>query len=74
MRRKDRIDEILSKIKEKWILNPDMRLGQILTEFFHYPNENLFYIEDDKFGIEVFDPNLPNGFQEILEKFRQKIE
>ena len=45
MRDPKRIDEILSKIKEVWDRNPDLRLGQLLLNCARDPA--LYYIEDD---------------------------
>lgn len=68
MRRTERIDEILAKIREEWIKIPDCRLGQLLVTKFYYPDNLLYGQEDDKFGVEVFDPNQPNGFEEFIKK------
>jgi hypothetical protein len=72
MRRIERIGEILHKIKDEWLAHPDMRLGQLLITRFGYSDDTLFYTEDDTFGVEVFDPDLPNGFKESITHFRAK--
>lgn len=55
MRRIERIDEILGIIRKKWLENPDQRLGQLLENYFGYPRTDIFYIEDDVFGIKLFE-------------------
>jgi hypothetical protein len=55
MRRKERIDEILAIIRKKWLENEDQRLGQLLENYFGYPRTDIFYVEDDVFGIKLFD-------------------
>lgn len=52
MRDPSRIDEILSAIREYWMKNPDLRLGQIIANSKRAYDGRLncdpFYIEDDK--------------------------
>ena len=61
MRDPNRIDIILKKIEEVWKKNPDLRLGQLLTDAANHSgwkgNDDLFYYEDsDLFkGLELFD-------------------
>jgi hypothetical protein len=55
MRRKDRIPKILKKIQEEWEKHPDQRLGQLLVNYFHFPSRDPFFVEDDVFGVEVFE-------------------
>jgi len=45
-----RIDMILTLLKELWLKYPDMRLGQLLTAC---SANNLFYMEDDKLTDEI---------------------
>lgn len=60
MRDINRIDVILEKLKDIWVANPDLRLGQ-LVEICRYKSKkvdvDLFYIEDDDLekGIEEFN-------------------
>lgn len=50
MRDVNRIDVVLSEIKEIWKKYPDLRLGQLICNVVRDPT--LYYIEDDKL-IEV---------------------
>jgi uncharacterized protein YihD (DUF1040 family) len=45
MRDPQRIDEILKRLGDIWKENPDLRLGQLISNVIHDTN-NLFYIED----------------------------
>ena len=49
MRDPNRIDEILSELRKYWKANPDLRLGQIISNFSsqHNGNSDPFYMEDD---------------------------
>jgi len=55
MRKKTRIKKILKIIEEKWNEYPDQRLGQLLQNYFGYPRGDIFFVEDDVFGVDVFD-------------------
>lgn len=46
MRDPNRIDRILNLIAVLWRRNPDMRLGQLLSNFADFRSDP-FYIEDD---------------------------
>ncbi|HOT30423.1 MAG TPA: hypothetical protein PLU72_19775 [Candidatus Ozemobacteraceae bacterium] len=48
MRDIKRIERMLATIKEKWLLNPDLRLGQIIINAVRpeHPCPEVFYIED----------------------------
>ncbi len=46
MRDIKRIDEILERLKNIWLANPDLRLGQMISNVFAEPI--IYYIEDDK--------------------------
>jgi len=46
MRDPERIDIILSKIRDKWVKHPDYRLGQLLINDFEFPTTDIFYVED----------------------------
>ena len=45
MRDINRIDEVLDKIKTIWKNNPDLRLGQLISNVLQDPA--LYYCEDD---------------------------
>ncbi len=68
MRRKARIEEILAKIKAEWLKHPDQRLGQLLINYFQYPRKDIFGVEDDHFGITVFEPNSYDQLGELMEQ------
>ena len=78
MRRIERIDEILGKIREKWMENQDQRLGQLLENYFGYPRTDIFYVEDDVFGVKLFDnPNkewkqLAKGMKKASKELEKK--
>ena len=67
MRRKARIEEILAKIKAEWLKHPDQRLGQLLINYFQYPRKDIFGVEDDHFGVSVFEQNSYDALGEIIE-------
>jgi hypothetical protein len=52
LRDKNRIPEILKKLEEVWKKNPDLRLGQLISNVWPQP----FFPEDDAFikAIEAF--------------------
>ena len=54
MRRIERIDEILKKIKETWEEYPDYRLGQLLQNEFGFHTGDIFHIPDSIFEVEEF--------------------
>lgn len=51
MRDPKRIDEILNELREVWMANPDLRLGQLVVNVVKpkEPTPEVFYIEDDEF-------------------------
>lgn len=49
MRDINRIDKILAGIGEEWKRVPDWRLGQLFNNLQRYRQDDLFYVEDDKF-------------------------
>ena len=49
MRDINRIDKILAEIGEEWKRVPDWRLGQLFNNLQRYKQDDLFYVEDDKF-------------------------
>ncbi len=54
MRREERIDEILEKIRVKWLEHSDYRLGQLLQNDFGFHTGDIFHITDSIFGVEVY--------------------
>ncbi len=54
MRRPERIDEILEKIRDEWIQNSELRLGQLLITKFNYPEGDIFNVEDSIFEVDEF--------------------
>ena len=46
MRKKDRIDSIVTKLEEIWVQFPDLRLGQLLLNVSKDPE--LYYLEDEE--------------------------
>lgn len=46
MRNPERIDIILSQLNELWHKNPDLRLGQLISNVFLDPE--LYFIEDEE--------------------------
>lgn len=54
MRREERIDEILEKIKIKWKQYLDYRLGQLLQNDFGFHTGDIFHIPDSIFGVEEY--------------------
>lgn len=63
MRNPERIPVIIEKFKEYWLLNPDLRFGQIVENMKHDFNCDFFYVEDDKFEAEL---------DRLLDKERKK--
>jgi len=55
MRRKERIPKILKIIQKEWEKNPQLRLGQLLINNFHYPMGDIFNISDSVFGVEEWE-------------------
>lgn len=48
-RNPDRIDELLNELEEYWDENPDLRLGQIVSNISQKKGYNdSFYIEDEE--------------------------
>ena len=47
MRDINRIDKILNKLKEFWLLCPDLRLGQLLYAYIYKDGQISFNEEDD---------------------------
>jgi uncharacterized protein YihD (DUF1040 family) len=51
MRDPNRIDEILTWLREEWEKNPDIRLGQLIANlspaFVRSEAKSLFYLEDN---------------------------
>lgn len=76
MRRKNRIKEILKLIEDKWNECPDQRLGQLLQNYFGYPRDDIFFVEDNTFGVKAFDgrtkPLTKKHYKEI-QKFLKKL-
>lgn len=50
MRDKTRIIKVLAYLYEYWSRNPDLRLGQVITNLSHSasPCPGVFYMEDDE--------------------------
>jgi len=46
MRDPKRISRILKHLKETWVLFPDLRLGQLISNIAP-PQASIFYLEDD---------------------------
>lgn len=46
MRDPNRIESVLAAIRRCWVEQPDLRLGQLLSNCVY--DDNLFYLEDDK--------------------------
>lgn len=47
MRDKNRIKPLLEKIEKYWLQNPDLRLGQLISNL-NYPNStDIYFIEDN---------------------------
>ena len=54
MRDPERIDRILSKLGERWKVNPDWRLGQLLCNITKGEVEGgVFYFEDDALEVHL---------------------
>ena len=49
MRDINRIDIILNKLRELWLLNPDLRFIQMLRWIDSSVSFDTFYLEDDEF-------------------------
>ena len=62
MRRPERIEPTLKKIKEAWELYPDMRLGQLLATC--TKSANLSGVEDDE---------LLKGLQEYIDSMKKAL-
>lgn len=60
----ERIEPILEKIKEAWVLYPDMRLGQLLATCTQLAN--ISGVEDDELlrGIEEYIDSMKKAFGE----------
>ncbi|MDD2295957.1 MAG: hypothetical protein PHW61_08530 [Eubacteriales bacterium] len=71
MRDPARIDAILSKIREIWMQDPDMRFGQLVYNLYGEMPEtrkmgmtgiDMFYVEDDAFDLRL-DEVIREGWQ-----------
>ena len=49
MRDPNRIDKVLTALKENWEKVPDWRLGQLICNLQSAAGNDLFYVEDDQF-------------------------
>lgn len=50
MRDPNRIPVIIQRLQKIWEANPDLRLGQIVGNAFHYPmGEDPYHVEDEYF-------------------------
>ena len=60
----ERIEPMLEKIKEAWVLYPDMRLGQLLATCTQLAN--ISGVEDDELlrGIEEYIDSMKKAFGE----------
>jgi len=61
MRRKERIPKILKIIQFEWEKNPQLRLGQLLINKFHYPVGDIFNIPDSIFDISEWSESKEKG-------------
>lgn len=52
MRDPKRIDKMILMLKEIWLMNPDLRMGQLMDNLSDYAEAqdktSIFYLEDDK--------------------------
>lgn len=48
MRDPDRIPEVLASVRRAWQANPDLRLGQLISNLSHELGRDEFYVEDDE--------------------------
>ena len=65
MRDPERIDEILDLVRQVWLQDPDLRLGQIIANATHprEPCPEIFAIEDS---------DLRRGLTAFLQQLRQR--
>ena len=63
MRDPNRIPVILDELKEYWIRYPDLRLGQIISNFGSYAGlgNDPFFMEDDVLLRLIWDENMRAG-------------
>lgn len=54
MRDINRLDELYDKLKQLHTLNPDLRMGQLVSNLFDSVRQDPFFLEDDKF-VELVD-------------------
>lgn len=55
MRDVNRIYDILVKFQDLWEQYPDLRFGQIISNYLVNDNEDIFYIEDDELSQRLTD-------------------
>jgi uncharacterized protein YihD (DUF1040 family) len=58
MRNPARIQLVLAKIQAAWVKNPDLRLGQLISNLTPY-GQDVFYIEDDELVKDLPEVPLP---------------
>jgi len=56
MRKPERIDPIIERLRSLWHTNPDLRLGQIIVNAFGTADP--FYVEDELFILSLEIANL----------------
>ena len=61
MRDKNRIYPFCMELAELWSKYSDIRFGQLINNFQSYCNNDLFYMEDDKF-LEKFKEYLKDAY------------
>ena len=55
MRDVNRIYDILVKFQDLWEQYPDLRFGQIISNYLVTDREDIFYIEDDEISQRLTD-------------------
>lgn len=60
MRDIDRIDPFMARLTELWKTFPDLRFGQLVTNFLSFIGRDPFYLEDDE-------------MEELVAKYQEKL-
>ena len=78
MRDIKRIDTIMDKFKEVWLLYPDLRFGQLVENIISFSKPNLVSQNDRIVWAEAFEIILWNweesNWEEAIKKFKERNE
>lgn len=73
MRNPDRIPQVLAKIRAAWNKNPDLRLGQIVSNLTPH-RQDVFYVEDDVLVKDLPEVPLAPGVTQCAHRLQKKLD